>query len=195
MALPKSTRTPRLEELEAKLHSAPTAMKDWPQPTKEDVLLIGGIVVLYSYVEFNLRRLVETFDHAGLLPEKWRGKALNLDLAEVEKAVQETPVWAGAHDVAALKELEQLRPLRNLVAHFAVSRFPEDDAWVFVTKNRRDYKYAVGKDVPPGVAMVAIVERDQIKTALRRIQHIHDWLAQVTPVFEKRLGPPDKGAV
>jgi hypothetical protein len=83
MSLPKNVETPRGLELQAKLKAALAAdpsFKDWPMPTKEDYVLIGGIVVLYSYVEFNLRRLAEAFDHSGLLPPPWKGRAMNLDV-------------------------------------------------------------------------------------------------------------------
>jgi len=166
-------------------------MRDWPQPNKSDIVIIGGIVVLFSYVDFNLRRLVEAFHYANLLPEEWREKASKLDSAQLAKAIWETPVWAGPEDdVAALKELEELRLLRNLVAHFMVRRFPNDDAYLFVTKSARDYKRAFGAEPALGVAMTAIVECQQVKGALHRIEYIHNWLAQVVPAFEKQIGLP-----
>jgi hypothetical protein len=126
MALPKNTDTPRGLELKAKLMAADQSLASWPQPTKQDIVAIGGIVVLYSYVDFNLRRLAEVFDYANLLPDEFKGKSGKLDVGQVARAVQEAPIWAGPDDVKALKELEELRLLRNLVAHFAVRRFPDD---------------------------------------------------------------------
>lgn len=38
---------------------------DWPAPGKDDVVLIGKIVMLYSYIDFNLRRMIEVLDHAS----------------------------------------------------------------------------------------------------------------------------------
>jgi hypothetical protein len=80
--------------------------------------------------------------------------------------------------------------LRNLVAHFMVRRFPNDDAYLFVTKSAKDYKRAFGTEPAFGVAMTAIVECQQVKDALHRIEHIHNWLAQVVPAFEKQIGLP-----
>ena len=185
MAIPRGTRTPRLEELETKLKAASAEMKEWPQPGKEDFLLIGGIVVFYGYVDFNLRRLLEAFERGGVLPKQWCGHDGKLDAEKLAKAVQETPVWKGPHDVTALRRLEEMRKIRNLVAHFAVRRFPSDDAFVFVTKNRREYKRVMGHEGEPGQALTAIVECDGMRKALKEIERIHNWLAEVTPQFEK----------
>lgn len=190
MALPKSVETPRGLELMAKVKAADPAMKDWPSPTKDDYLLIGGIVVLYSYVEFNPRRLVEVFDHAGKLPTKLMKKAGNLEVGEVEKAVRSATIWTDPSGQSALDRLAELRPLRNLVAHFIVRRFPEDDAFLFMTKSTRDYKRVFGKDPEPRAAMMAVIERKEIAKVLKEIQHIHSWLAKIAPEFEKRLLPP-----
>jgi hypothetical protein len=195
MALPKNSETPRGLELEKILKAAEPSMRSWPQPTKDDIVLIGGIVVLYSYVDFNLRRLIDVFEYANLLPDKWKCRGAKLNAGDVAKAIQETPVWAGPNDVKALKELEDLRSLRNLVAHFAVRRFPNDDAFLFITKSARDYKRVFGSEPELGVSMTAIVECEQVKGALRRIEHIHNWLALVVPEFEKRIGPTLKSNV
>jgi hypothetical protein len=195
MALPKNNETPRGLELQNILKTAEPSMQSWPQPTKDDFVLIGGIVVLYSYVDFNLRRLIDVFEYANLLPDKWKCRGAKLNAGEAAKAVRETPVWAGPDDVKALRELEDLRLLRNLVAHFAVRRFPNDDAFLFITKSAGDYKRVFGSEPELGVSMTAIVEREQVKGALRRIEHIHNWLALVAPDFEKRIGPPLKSNV
>lgn len=192
MALPENVETPRGLELLAKLKAAQAAdpsLKDWPMPTKDDYVVIGGIVVLFSYAEFHLRRLAEAFDHAGLLPPPWKGKAMTLDIGQVEKAVQAAEVWSGPADLDALRALAKRRPLRNLVAHCVVRRFPHDEAFLFTIKNAKDYKRVFGEKPALGVGMVAVVEREQVFDALRQIEHIQNWLAQVTPEFEKRLFP------
>jgi hypothetical protein len=190
MALPRNSDTPRGQELQAILRAAEPTMRDWPQPTKEDIIVIGGIVMLFSYVDFNLRRLVEAFSYANVLPDEWKGKAYKLDAGQLARAVWETPVWAGPEDVNALKELEELRLLRNLVAHFMMRRFPNDDAYLFVTKSAKDFKRAFGTEPEIGVAMTAIIECQQVKGALHRIEYIHNWLSQVVPAFEKQIRPP-----
>jgi hypothetical protein len=139
-----------------------------------------------------LRRLAEAFDRADLLPRPWKGRAVDLNIGEVEKAVQAAPVWSGPADVEALQTLATHRRLRNLVAHFVVRRFPSDEAFLFIAKNAKDYEREFGAKPAPGVALTAVVGREQVVNAMGRIQHIQNWLAQVAVEFEKRLfpGPP-----
>lgn len=189
MALPRNVETPRTMELLAKVKAAGNSVANWPMLTKDDYALIGGIVVMYSYVEFNLRRLAEAFDHAGRLPAKWKGRAMDLDIGQVEEAVQATPVWAGRDDVEALKALAALRPSRNLLAHFTIRRFPDDDAFLFVTKNAKDYERVLGRKPAKFMSMTAIVERDALLAVLKQTEHIHSWVAKVAAEFENRLLP------
>jgi hypothetical protein len=122
------------------------------------------------------RALWLIFERGGVLPAKWCGHEGKLDAEKLAQAVWETPVWKGQHDVAALRRLEEMRKVRNLVAHFAVRRFPNDNAFVFITKNRREYKRVMGHEGEPGQAMTAIVECDSVLKALKEIQRVYDWL-------------------
>jgi hypothetical protein len=169
MALPKNSETARGIELREILEASGPAMEGWPMPTKEDYVVIGGIVVLYSYVEFQMRRLIDVFEHAGLLADEWKGKGGNLNFGEVERAVRATPVWAGPDDLGAFDKLAELRPLRNLVAHFVVRRFPDDDAFFFVAKSTKDFTKVFGRAPAAGEALTAIIEREQVVGALRTI--------------------------
>ena len=42
-------------------------------------MLIGKIVMLYSYIDYNLRRMIEVLDHANTLPPAWSGRTANHD--------------------------------------------------------------------------------------------------------------------
>ena len=197
MALPPNTETPRGLELQAKYkatEAADPSFKDWPMPTQDDFALIGSIVVLFTYVEFDLRRLAEAFDHAGLLPPPWKDRAMDLNIGEVEKAVQAAPAWGGPADVEVLKTLATHRRLRNLVAHFVVRRFPDNEAFLFLTNNSKDFEQVHGEKRAPGEAMTAVVEREQVVDALRGIASIRNWLAKVVIDFEKRFPPPNPPA-
>ena len=55
---------------------------DWPMLTRDDYVLVGNIVVLYSYMDLNLRRIAEVTDHAGILPPPWSGKVEKLNITD-----------------------------------------------------------------------------------------------------------------
>ena len=63
---------------------------------KSDYALVGGLVVLYSYLDFNLRRVLEVFHHAGLLSEPWAKKVDKLYAEEVAEAIQLLTCWDDA---------------------------------------------------------------------------------------------------
>ena len=136
MALPSSTETPRTRHLQDIVAGATSEeLSEWPMLGDKDYELIGAYVVLFSYVEFNLRRVVELFDEKGMLVPPWRGKSKDLHATELAEAAQSLACWDDGGR-KALADVEELRKLRNLVAHFAVRRFPDDDAFLFVAKSR-----------------------------------------------------------
>jgi hypothetical protein len=59
-------------------------------PTKEDLVLFGAYIALYSYIDFNLRRIVEALELVGELRGVGR-RAANLNMTEVENAVRAVP--------------------------------------------------------------------------------------------------------
>lgn len=190
--LPKSVETPglrRLQDIVAK--SAATDLAGWPMLNKGDYVLVGGIVVLFSYIDLNLRRILEVFDNAMLLREPWVGNVGELMAAEVAEAIQTLPCWDDPGR-KALGEIEELRSFRNLVAHFAIRRFPADDAFLFVAKSARDFKRQFGFNPTPGSILTAIVEVEQIKEAVRHIEHVQNWLARAAPKLEHHLSPMPK---
>jgi hypothetical protein len=85
MALPGSISTERGRYLQNILIGASAEMLiEWPMPTKDDLALIGSVIVLYSYIDFNLRRFIEILDKAGVLPAKWRGKTAKMPIGDIE---------------------------------------------------------------------------------------------------------------
>lgn len=187
--LPKHVETPRgrfllsiVERVSAK------DMATWPMLNKSDYAMVGGLVVLYSYIDFNLRRVLEAFHNAGRLGNPWAKKVDKLKAEEVAKAIQSLTCWDDAGR-KALAEIEELRGLRNLVAHFAIRRFPAEDAFIFVAKSASDYKRQFGADPAPGTVISAVVECEQIRTALKHIEHVHNWVAVATLKLEQRLSP------
>jgi hypothetical protein len=85
--------------------------------------------------------------------------------------------------------MEEFRYFRNLIAHFAIRRFPADDAFVFVAKSARDFKRVFGADPNPGAMLTAVADCEQIRGALNRIEHVQNWLATATPIIEEDLAP------
>ena len=188
--LPKSIKTERTQYLQDVLNKlAPESLNTWPAPTKEDYQTIGMIIVFFGYIDYNLRSLLEILDHTGKVDDKWKDKTANLTMADAATAVQSSPIWP-EEAVKALKEIELLRGLRNLMAHFMVRRFPKDDALVFVAKSTRDFKQQFNTLPELGQSLNAVMDGPQIQIYLKQIETLQKWISTASPALEKTLMPP-----
>jgi hypothetical protein len=183
VALPSSIETERNRYLMDLVGNASEPVIDWPAPNRDDVVLIGKIAMLYSYIDFNLRRMIEVLDHAKALPPVWSRKTAKMHLSDVE-TVLETASDTAPNNALALRRIKEFRKLRNLLAHFAVKRFPAEDALVFVTKSATDYKRVLGAEPDPGVVMTAVADLSQIRDVCRMIEEIQHWLSAATNDLE-----------
>ena len=193
MALPSSSETERNRYLMELVRNASEPIIDWPAPNRDDVVLIGKIVMLYSYIDFNLRRMIEVLDHAKALPAAWLGKTGKMHLSDVETILETAPDIA-PNNALALRRIKEFRKLRNLLAPFAVKRFPTEDALVFVTKSAADYKRVLGAEPDPGVVMTAVADLGQIREVCRMIEEMQHWLSAATndlenAFLEAKTGP------
>lgn len=187
--LPDPVETPRLLELK-KIHDAVTkeGLEKWPIPTKEDFCLFGGIIVLYSHIDFDLRRIAQLADHAGKLSAPWAGKTALITMEDTETAVRSCRDWE-PENLRGLDGIKIFRKARNILAHFAVRRFPNDEAFLFITNSAKDYR-RVYKELPPsGISMTAILERNTLADGIHEIEKIHLWLGVVAQRIEKEWGP------
>ena len=82
------------------------------------------------------------------------------------------------------RRIKEFRKLRNLLAHFAIKRFPTEDALVFVTKDASDYKKVLGAEPDPGLVMAAVAELSQVRDVCRMIEGIQHWLSSATNDIE-----------
>lgn len=187
--LPKSSVTENGLRLRAIVDGTSAEdLAQWPMLSGDDYALIGGYIVLYSYIDFNLRRMVEAVEEAGELTFS-KGKAGLLTISDVERALQTVPeIYHGPNKIA-IDRIIDLRGMRNLMAHFSIRRFPDDDALLFVTRSFRDYKREFGKDPGPNEALTAITEVNQIREAQKEVERLLDWLSKATVQVENQWVP------
>lgn len=185
--LPPNVDSPRGRYLQAILDNADVeSFSTWPMLKKEDYIAIGGLVVLFSYIDLNLRRMVEAYDHAGCLQTPWKGRSGSLNAAEIERAAQSILPWP-EQNMRALRRMEELRGLRNLVAHFAIRRFPDDDAFVFIAKSARDFKKQFGTEPPAHAMLTAVLDGPVLPGIVKEVEDLQNWVARVTVDIEKGL--------
>jgi hypothetical protein len=181
--LPKSVETSRGRYLQDTLQAAAeSAWADWPPLTRDDYFLIGYIVVMFSYMDLNLKRIADVTDNAGVLNAPWAGKTAKLTMAQIEEAVQSLD-WSEDNQVG-LQQIVELRGIRNMLAHFVLRRFPNDNALACLAISAKDYERQLGRKPESGEILTAVLDIEQLKGAVKLIENVQLWLAKVTSEIE-----------
>jgi hypothetical protein len=193
VALPKNTETPRTLELQAIVSAAhEKELEIWPVAKSADYAVIGQFITLFGYIDLNLRRIVEAAAAAGVLEEN-KTKACDLKIDKVETAIQSLPGMP-VENKRAIAYIKNLRLVRNLLAHFAVKRFPNDDAYCFLTKSAEDFREAMNVEPEPHVLMTAVLECKALSGALSEVVGLEKWLSYVAAELVKRFAAGMKTA-
>jgi hypothetical protein len=178
VALPKAIETPRLVELRAIVAATQEkALENWPLVTRSDYTLFGKYITLFSYIDLNLRRIVEAAAQAGVIKEN-KTPASDLNMDNVENAIRTLPGWANENK-KAIGRIKELRKIRNILAHFGVKRFPKDDAFLFITKSAQDFREAFGEEPTPHQMMFVVAECASVRNALKKLTEVENWLSYV----------------
>jgi hypothetical protein len=192
MALPPEHRTPRIEALEAIVNrTPPEKLFDFPVLESLDHQMIGVFIQLFNYMDFNLRRAIETFAHANLLQGEAAKKYPKIHSSMVASAVQDAvKAMDGAVEdipdtIHILTIIERRREIRNLLSHWAARRIPNEDAIVLLTKDESDAIRSGGAYLSNGHVKSAILDLADIRGLLdQQLAPIELWLAQ--KIFEWR---------
>jgi len=177
MSLPDSSETPRtlaLRKIVEETH--PEKVLGWPKPTEEDFALFGRITHCYSAFDFILRCMAETMDKKRMVEAPWTGKSQRLSELDLLKAIQ---IWIRSNRFT-LEQIEKHRRVRNLVAHFVVRRFPDDDAFIFMTKSAADYKRVYG-ELPPTIdaMLYGVLDAQQLRGIMPELEKLLKWAGEV----------------
>ena len=151
MALPQNNPDEITEAVGAEIRAAAKDLASLPDVQAEDLALFGTLIQYFAFMDFNLRRAIETFYAEKMLPEKYAKlwpqslpnsgltEALREIIADMDPAkerVEESLLW--------LKVIDSTRLKRNLVAHFAAKRYNGHDVYVFASKSYKDAKRVLG---------------------------------------------------
>lgn len=156
----------------------------------EDVLLIGKVILIFSFNELNLRRAVEILCTKGFLQPKKKFQTSELIEAVKEGIAKAFPSDGQlSDDRAKLDEIKLRRPFRNMFAHWAARRLDETDSIVFMTKDTKDEKAVHGLSVIStyGITYSVMVIED-IHGLLNNIVKYGEWLALRTSQWHLAMG-------
>lgn len=184
--LPNNSETPNSRRLQDIVKAAAEEnVFGWPGLTEEEYARVGRIIVYFSHIDFNIRRIVDDFDDAGLLQPPWKGRSKKLRMFEAEEALK--TILTDAPNKTAMERMSVLRGLRNLLAHFGIRRIPDEDAFLFFGKSAADYKQVFGGDADPSLMLTAVLEAPTLTNALKEVHGLQDWIATAASQFATQL--------
>jgi hypothetical protein len=194
MALPPENRTPRMAMLEAIVAATPRErLMDFPVLQPQDHQLVGIFIQQFNYIDFNLRRAIETFAHAKLLrgeaaktyPKVYSSKvsiAVQDAVKEMDAAVENIP-----DTICKLTVIERRREIRNLLGHWAARRIPNQDSLVLVTKDESDAMRTGGAYLASGHVKRVVTDLAPLRAIVAdELVPLELWLAQKTSEWRKR---------
>jgi hypothetical protein len=183
-----------MEALQSIVDSTPREkLFDFPVLQPHDHQMIGVFIQLFNYMDFNLRRAIETFAHAKLLQGRAAKKYPKIHSSKVASAVQDAvkAMDAAVEDIPdtirILTIIERRREIRNLLGHWAARRFPSEDAIVLLTKDESDAMQVGGAYLASGHVKSAVLDLADIRGLIdHQLVPIELWLAQKISEWRKR---------
>lgn len=157
-----------------------------PPLVYEDFYLIGVLIQTLNFVDLNLRRALEIFLAHGFLSKKNLMSAHDADVLRVAREVitgGKVEVTGEIDVVLAFQIFEYGKEFRNLAAHSAAKRFPNENVIVFAFKNDRDAKQSLGKKLELQRVAFAVADRQKVVELVREIVRYGDWLANQIPYW------------
>lgn len=185
MTLPATYATAEIQSLSAALGEDPLAHLENLRP--DDLVLIAAFIQAFNFIEFNLRRSVSSFVHAGLVPHKKRIVPSDLVKMAVAAVSRMDPAIEDIPDtVGRLDELEFRRPFRNLFAHWAAKRIKGHDALYLMSHDARDAQQAMIGQIDRDHAGFAIMLMPDLRGLAQHIGQYESWLARKTADWHER---------
>lgn len=133
MALPIEYRNERVEYLEQEANKY-QAHELW-NLTNEDFMLLGQYIQMYCFIELNMHRLFNKLELTGIIKTKPKDKVnIPYILGKLIALVSEDLIESSKVDEVKgkLQEIKYRRDYRNIFAHWAAKRIPNEDGMIFL---------------------------------------------------------------
>lgn len=133
MALPIEFRNERSEYLEKEANKHQS--HEFLNLTNDDFMLLGKYIQMYCFIELNIHRLFNKLVSEGVVTIKTNKKmTVPYILDKLIDLVKVNFVDSSRVDdvIAKLKEIKYRRDYRNIFAHWAAKKIPNEDAMIFL---------------------------------------------------------------
>lgn len=152
-----------------------------------DLQLIGELIQIYNYIEFNLRRCIELFTHAGMIAKTDKilpiARLSSVAMEGISKA-EDGYAWA-----ARLAEIELHRDARNQLAHWAARHISGESALLILSMNPAESKKRIKKPADHGHSTYGVMLVKDLQWLVRHIARHEKMLAEATSSWHQRYIP------
>lgn len=178
MALPSEYRNERVEHLEREANKY--KVHELWNLTNEDFMLLGKYIQMYCFIELNIHRLFNKLESTGVIKTKPKGKVnIPCIIGKLIELVSENLVESSKVDevIDKLQEIKYRRDYRNIFAHWAAKRIPNEDGMVFFASDAQDYKRIFEGKISADIAAYVIFDVADIRGLVVHLSGYEEWIA------------------
>jgi len=178
MALPIEYRNERAEYLEREANKYQTH-ELW-NLTNEDYMLLGKYIQMYCFIELNMHRLFNKLESTGIIKTKPKDRVnIPYILGKLIELVSEDLIESSRVDevLGKLEEIKYRRDYRNVFAHWAAKRIPNEDGMIFFASDALDYKKVFRRKINADIAAYAIFDVADIRGLVVHLSGYEEWIA------------------
>ena len=185
---------PRLElitKIKTSFESDPTALINQTQNLNQaDVAMIGTVIQLYCYADFNARRIVDVLRHAATGKPRSVSRLQDAQVFPTLEGLVREHLWDGQLKdglLHAASTVEMHRLHRHNFAHWIARRVKGADALVMFSMNAREAERRDGISQQPKEAKFAVLPLAGFSDEVRKLQGHTNYLARTAADLENHV--------
>lgn len=178
MALPIEYRNERVEYLEREANKY--KVHELWNLTNEDFMLLGKYIQMYCFIELNIHRSFNKLESIGVIKTKPKGKVnITYIIGKLIELVNEKVIESSKVDevIDKLQEIKYRRDYRNIFAHWAAKRIPNEDGMIFFASDAQDYKKVYERKISADIAAYVIFDVADIRRLVVHLSGYEEWIA------------------
>lgn len=159
-------------------------------PKTTDITMIGTVVQLYCYADFNGRRIVDVLRHAALGEPRSASRLQDAQVFPmltklVINHLPESDLKSGLLNASETIEMHQIH--RHNFAHWMVRRVKGENALVMFSTNSKEAERRDGAPLDPKEAKFGILALDGFDAEVEKLKEHTNYLARTAAMLEREV--------
>jgi len=180
-----------LSKLQDAFDSTPQAFINLTQNlNSHDVAMIGTVIQVYCYADFNARRIIDVLKHTAMGAPRSASRLQDAQVFPMLEHIVREHLWDGDLKDGLLKAaatVEMHRVHRHNFAHWSARRVKGANALVMFTMNAREAERRDGVAPEPTEAKYGILSLDGFDEEVRKLQEHTNYLARQAAHLEQHV--------